>query len=131
MQTAELLDQAGEYAKLAVLHLSLTNWKRDEELEDAAQRYRLHFLFPDMDTAARLELQGILQLRRALLFSYGTLKNHLANLPDSKEFEAETSKRETMYADLLRSFKDEHMASLTPTQAQILDTLVDLFPQEN
>jgi len=60
--------EAERYSHFAVEHLSLTNRKRERELENALESYKINFLFPNLNEIQRAVVGTMYQVCRRVTF---------------------------------------------------------------
>lgn len=100
-----------EYLPLAIEHLSLRNWRRQEELLRVEQDIRANFYFPDLEHPYRLLLVGLGMARRGLIIAL--------NSEGITEAARENSEAHFMEA---RELTQRHVIpQLRPLQLEILD----------
>jgi hypothetical protein len=119
MMTAnELLTLAADYSEVALEHLSLTNWRREDKLDGAIELFRTKFLFPEVDDIACNLLTAARHTRRADGFLRATELNSPGALPEGA-LKTAASQHEAI-VECIRSCEFVH--ALTPVQAEILES---------
>lgn len=98
------------YGPLALEHLSLTNWRREDELDSWREELKIHFLFPNVPDYGRAELHAMLLFR----LSY----NWAVNVPGLNADEIEPHFMALKQAIL----ESDYYPSLTPLQEEILNS---------
>jgi len=122
MKASELREQAKQYARMAVVDLSLVNPKRQHELEDEYDRLKFHFMFPNVSEAELCDLLALLCARKALQI---TLRHQdpAALLTDDQA--ARIDGREKIFMKFKTHIQDKILPRLTAVQRQVVEE--DLF----
>ncbi len=102
-----------EYGPLAIEHLTLTNIRREDEMELEWEKVKLNFLFPTLDSLDRLFILAVFSARRGY--------NQSINNPEAKPESVNELERIFMERKQTLLAADFYSA-LTPLQKEILQT---------
>lgn len=113
MKTAnEAWQQAQEYAGFACENLTLTNWRRENELDGSIDALTIHFLFPNVSDADRASLFALNQSARALTLGLNT---H----PRARAHEELVRDSEQRHVQMMNEVESRILPRLTPLQQEI------------